>query len=171
MLDGQFRTFFAKKYIGAEADPNFYQEDILKICRLFNVTALGADSGDGIAQNTYFKLELGPNKVIVFKAHDSVKKPVQYNEPSREWTFNRTKALGHFFTSIKRKKVKFPTWELFKPFAQDILAVYIDYRSRSRDVYYDHAEDMPDDFVHAWVNSYLSFSLVTGRSVEFSAST
>lgn len=165
----RFTPVFVKVYKHEEsADPNFLISDILKWLRAFNVSAVGCDVGHGFGMNGQLMKELGVDRVF----------PLRYVGPNGprmapskkvgkyEWQVNRTQVMSEFFMDIKKQRWQFPSWELFKNLAKDILAVQAEYSQLKRQIIYIHNPDEPDDLVHSLIYCRLAAELGMGFYVD-----
>ena len=149
---GRFRMLFAKRYEGAESDPDFTWHDIIKICKAFKVTRIGADWGFGFYTNAQLKKAFGTDRVILYQHAGKQKEKVKWDKLGGKFTTHRTRVLQDVFTIIKkgtgRQGFQMPKWELSETFANDILAVYSEYSEMRREIVFDHPRGSPDDFLH-----------------------
>jgi hypothetical protein len=150
--NGRFSMVFAKRYEGAESDPDHTWRDIVKMCRVFNVTRVGADWGFGFYTNNMLKKALGAEKVILYQHAGKQKEKVKWDKLGAKFTCHRTRVLQDVFTLIKKGPVSggliMPKWEISETFANDILAVYSEYSELRREIVFDHPRGSPDDFLH-----------------------
>lgn len=146
---GKPQLVFAKKFKGAEANPLVYTGQIIKTVEDWGCEGVACDAGDGFHQNKDLQFKMGFNKVWVFNAAGTLREEVAWNSSNKEYNFNRTKQLDKRFTEISHGQVEFPDWSVAEPFLTDLLNVYSEYTAAGN-VIYDHPDDCPDDFLHAW---------------------
>lgn len=158
----KFHVVYNKLYEGVEAsDKDQIIKDITNTVNAFGCYAVGVDWGFGWGVNQDLRKALSPKPVIEFYAHDTASKYAQSKDG--KIVFNRTESMTEIFLAIKRQKISFPRWEDFMPYAEHILNIYIDYRLRTRKMYYDHQQDRPDDMFHAIMYSYLIGMILLGK--------
>jgi hypothetical protein len=156
---GVFTCLFAKKYEGVEADADYSVNDIIRWCRRFNVNRIGSDWGFGFMSNARLQKVFGAPKVQTYQHAGKLKEKVRWDKQGMKFITHRTRVLGDIFTLIKRGPVPggiaFPKWEVFEPFANDILSVYQENSERRGELVYDHPRGIPDDFLHTAVYALL----------------
>jgi hypothetical protein len=158
--NGRFRLLFAKKYEGIESDPDYQVLDIIKWCRLFNVTRIGADWGFGFYPNAQLQKAFGAHKVALYMYAGKQGEKVKWDAKGGRFVAHRTRVMQDFFTLIKRGPVSggiaFANWDEMEPLANDILAIYSEYSERLRELKFDHPRGVPDDFTHTGVYALLA---------------
>jgi hypothetical protein len=157
---GRFSLAFAKRYEGVESDPDFAVEDIIKICRAFNVTRIGADWGFGFATNPKLKKAFGAAKVMTYLHAGKQREKVKWDKVLLSFVTHRTRVLADVFELIKRGPISggiaFTNWEGFETYANDILAVYQENNEKRGELVFDHPRGVPDDFLHTLVYAFLA---------------
>jgi len=156
IISGIPHLIYCRKFTGSMADPSNYLPEIKRLYHAFTAVAMGTDSGDGFMQNSTLKHELGHDRVWVFCATGNLREDVRWDDDASQFSFSRTKQLTKRFAEIKMRYVKFPKYRLVAQFAQDFYNVFSEERPETRTFVYNHAEDEPDDFVHAWNNSLMA---------------
>lgn len=156
---GQFLVIYAKRYRAAESDPIYQVNDIADILTKFNVTLCGCDWGFGMDKNRLLATAIGDSRVIEFNNSGMQKQAINFNRDAGFYTINRTLMLSEMFNGIKQKRIVFPKWEESEPFLEDALHVYQDYRENMQAMFYSHAPNKPDDFMHSLMYAYLSGKL------------
>lgn len=156
---GKFHIIWAKKYTSTlDQDFRVQVPDIIKYAYLFNVKAIGADWGAGVDRISELRVKAPDIPIMAFQSTGGSRK--LYYDPSNDlFRHSRTQTLTDRFVEIRNEQVSFPRWEEFKPFAQDILNVFVEYGSSGNMrgmMMYDHAVDSPDDFLHSWNYSKMS---------------
>jgi hypothetical protein len=146
-----FWPFFMKRYVGKDIDPEVIVPDVLNICGQFGVECIGADWGHGWGVNSRLFQARGRDRVMQFAYSSSLHERKRWDPEAYKWIINRNAVLSAFFFDIKQGKFLFPAWEVFEPFAKDILAEYVEYNERTRTMLYDHPIDQPDDALHSLV--------------------
>jgi hypothetical protein len=149
---GRFKMLFAKKYEGVESDADYSVQDIVKWCKLFKVTRIGADWGFGFYPNAQLQKIFGAAKVVLYQHTGKQKDKVKINKSTFSFTTHRTRVLQDVFTLIKKGPkaggIAFVNWEQAEPFMNDILAVYSEYSEIRGELKFDHPRGVPDDFLH-----------------------
>jgi hypothetical protein len=149
---GAFTCIFAKRYEGMEADPDYSIQDIIKLCRKYNVTRIGTDWGFGFQPNATLKKAFGASKVICYQHAGKQRAKVNWDKHGAKFMTHRTQVLQDVFTLIKKGPVgggmAFPCWEQFETFGNDIMAVYSEYSEIRGELVFNHPRGSPDDFLH-----------------------
>ena len=156
---GQFVVIYAKKYEGAESDPIYQVNDMAEILQKYNVRAVGCDYGYGASQNRILADLIGDHRVIEFNASGMQKQALHFNKDGGFYTINRTLMMSEVFNGVKQKRIVFPKWEQSKKFLEDLLHVFIDVKENTQTLFYSHAPNKPDDFVHSLMFAYLAGKL------------
>jgi len=147
----QFKVFYMKKFEGRESDPLVQLKLIEEILRRFHVRYVAADYGFGFVQNATLEQALAPDDVYYmqcFYAYNPKHKLV-FARGTRRWVLHRSQMMSNLFNIIKTRRIVFPRWQDFKPFADDILNIVSVYEERAHMLRYEHASDRPDDSFHA----------------------
>lgn len=158
-----FWPYFIKRYTGKEIDPEFIKMDVVQLCNKFKVRIIGADWGHGWGMNSHLINRLGRDRVMEFQYVAKLRERIRFDKLSFTFRVNRSMAISNFITSIKEQGILFPVWEEFKPFAKDILGIYVDYNERMKTMYYDHPIDQPDDAMHSLIYARLAGLISMGK--------
>ena len=156
--NGSFEMIYAKKYEGAESEPDFAWRDIVKICKALHVTRIGADWGFGFHTNSCLRRAFGRDRVILYQHAGNQRDKVKWDSAGMKYTTHRTRVLQDVFTMLKNGKNRgmiLPTWDVSESIAQDILCVYSEYSEMRRQIVFNHPKGSPDDFLHAICYSFL----------------
>ena len=78
--NGRFRMVYAKRYEGAESDPDFALRDIIQTCRAVGVRRIGADWGFGFFTNDQLKKTFGVEKVVLYQHAGTQKEKVKWED-------------------------------------------------------------------------------------------
>lgn len=141
---GYPRVYWMKKYQGDEADYAFIHRDIPKQFLKWDAAFIGADAGLGDGPNAEIRSRLNhPGRLVAFRHNSSQNFKLKWNPTSREYIVGRNVAMTELFRKIKNQQIIFPQWEDFKPFADDFLAIYIDYNDKNGT--YKYVNSDPDD--------------------------
>jgi len=162
---GFYKVPFIKKYTGQEADFHFIHQDVPKQFHVWKAKAIGADYGLGEASNSEIRASIGHCNLVPFFHSGNQKERLKYNMTMGAMTTNRVRVMTEFFTLIKKRKIEFPCWEDFEPFANDIMAVGIDYSVDNTKMKYVNAE--PDDSLHAMLYAILCCQLDVGARTVY----
>jgi len=159
----KFMILFQKKYEGQLADVNLQLEDIKIICEQYNCQLIGCDWGAGLHNNLKLMDHYGTERVCQFYNSGSQKNRVNWNQERLMFTIGRTTVMTDLFNLIEKRRIEFPSWNLYQKFADDFLAINIEY-NRDNIMYYDHSPATPDDAVHSTMYCMLAGELFyTGR--------
>ena len=156
---------YLKKYEGKEADFSFIHDDVPVKFNRWNAYVIGSDYGLGEASNSELRAKLGEDKVIAYQHTGTQKDRVRWNKQMRAYTLSRNTTLGQLFARIKKRKIIFPRWEDFEPFARDILAIMIDYDEEKGTMSYINSE--PDDAMHSILYGGMALELLEGMTDEY----
>lgn len=165
IYNDRFVLLYAKKYTGAESDPEIQVNDIARRCKSFGVQLIGADHGFGFVQNSQLRKAFGRDRILEFYSSHNMSKPIKWDRKANRYTMHRTTMMSRVFNGIRREQFKFPKWELFKPFGQDFLNVTAEYDDKKRVLKYSHPEDAPDDSVHSLMYAMLVAEIYSGQMV------
>mgnify|MGYP001561779535 CR=1 FL=1 len=153
----RFRILYCKRFDGMlELDPDYQVETIARMAVAFRVKAIGADWGVGVDKAIMLtgKLKnMGYRPPVILFQANSGGQPLIWTPTERIFHYSKTRVAAERFREMKLKQVIFPKYDEFKTFADDILAIFVDYRTspQSRGVmYYDHS--LPDDAF--WAHAY-----------------
>lgn len=158
-----FRILFVKKYTGAQTDPDFVVKDIARICGGLGVKLVGVDWGHGWGVNNHLIRLLGPQRVVQFQYLPKQKERMKWDPLGFKYMVHRNLFISEFFHAIKNKFIEFSTWEEIKPFARDLLAVFVEYVEYQRQMKYDHRASDPDDALHSMLYSKLASDVYLGK--------
>ncbi len=160
----KFRVFFAHRFTGEDADPEIQIERLIELLTYYNVRMVGVDWGAGFGMNDRLIRKFGRNRVAVYQYMARAKKKVEWDKGLVRWKVHRTEVMSSVFTAIKKKKIEFPNWEVWKqPFAQDMLNIYSEYNNMLRMVQYDHNPENPDDTFHSLLYCLIASFLIRPR--------
>lgn len=158
-----FRVMFMKKYTGQQVDPDFVVKDIARICIGLGVRLVGVDWGHGWGVNNHLIRLLGPQRVVQFQYLPKQKERLKWDPIGFKYMVHRNLFISELFHAIKMKFIEFSTWEEIKPFAKDMLSVFVEYVEYQRQMKYDHRASDPDDSLHSLLYSKLASDVYTGK--------
>tara|TARA_Y100000593_G_scaffold28397_1_gene56649 strand:+ start:76 stop:1053 length:978 start_codon:yes stop_codon:yes gene_type:complete len=147
--EDMLKVLFAKKFLGVEASYAHIHEHIPALKDRFNCKIIGADYGLGEAPTAEIRKRIGFDSVISYQHVPTQKERMQYNSKLPAYTLSRTTVMTDFFTKIKQRRIEFPCWADFEPFAQDILNIHIEYNEEKGTMRY--VNDDSDDFFHTLI--------------------
>lgn len=137
---------FAKRYVGHNYhDPNAVLDDIVQICKTFNIRVIATDRGVGHKENVRLRELIGIDVIEVqYLPHDS---PPTYDERRRCIQVGKTHIMDRTMVLLKDKGFLFPRRPDIEPFAEDILNVKTVIDPELRRVRYQKIGVEPDDFL------------------------
>lgn len=150
----EFKVVFAKRYKGLESDLSHIVEDVARLASQYRIAKIGADWGVGSGgANQFLRKALNsPDRVVEFYYSSNQKELIKWDWKGYKYILNRTEAMSTLMLRIKAKKVRFPNYQEWEPFAQDFLNIYQDYSQTTGRMLYDH--EGPDDAFHATLYAY-----------------
>tara|TARA_Y100000034_G_C6888691_1_gene408434 strand:+ start:53 stop:1615 length:1563 start_codon:yes stop_codon:yes gene_type:complete len=151
------QIIYAKKYLGREADHNYIAEDIPRLKAKWQTKLIGADHGIGESLNAQIRKSIGYPYLIAYQHMANQADRIRYNTKLPAYTTNRTQVITEFARRIKERKIIFPKWEYFKPFAEDILNMAIEYSEDNAKMKIINTG--PDDFAHTCIYGLLAYEL------------
>jgi len=176
LQDELFTVIYAN--IWEDVDYENQVEEIFKICARYACRIAGADLGAGHYQNKILIRKLGQiselKQYCYSNTGDSGRK-ARYNKESGIYNINRTKTIDDVVLKINQGNMKFPRWEQFQPFWEQLKYIREDWTgsdlpnksgARLPKVYYDHPGHKPDDFLHALNFALISAHLYHGKIYE-----
>lgn len=158
-----FQVFFVKKYIGAQANPDFVIRDVIRICKLYGVQLIGADWGHGWGMNNQLAREFGMKRLVQLQYLPKMKERAKYDPIGAKYLLQRNLIISEMFYSIKQRDIRFASWKEMEPYCKDILGVFAEYVEFQRQIRYDHRPSDPDDFLHSLVYCRQAADLYFGK--------
>lgn len=155
----RFQVYYAKRFTGNEADSIWQISEIVRLFRECRIQLIGADWGAGHVQNIAIANKVGEECLAQLwhtRMHAIGAQRAKWESKTRKWHLARTRVLTDTFESIKRTQCVFPRSSECQELVDDILAVVLEYREASNQVFYTHVE--PDDGLHA-----LTFAMLAGE--------
>jgi hypothetical protein len=161
----RFSIIYTKVYRPDQtSDPKALIRDIVQTLLTFNVQAVAADVGHGWGMNADLMEKFGVGRVYPIRYMGAKAPRLKFASKFKyEWVANRSQVLGELFMDIKRRRIRFPQWSQYEPYAKDWLAVFLEFSSRMRETMYSHSPDDPDDVVHSTCYARLAAELATGQ--------
>lgn len=158
-----FRVLFAKRYTGAQVDPDYCVKDIARICRAWGVKLCAVDWGHGWGVNNHLVRLLGAQTVVQIQYLPKQKERLKWDPIGFKYQVQRNLYISELFLAIKSKYIEFSSWEEIRPFAKDILSVFVEYVEYQRQMKYDHRASDPDDALHSLLYCRLASDIYLGK--------
>lgn len=146
--DGTIRVFYAKKF-PVDQDPT---EQVTEICREINAAGcflVAADRGNGHVANSFLKKALPNTRIVEIEYKAKIAQGMYYNDKTKTWITDRTRAVAGIIIDIKRKKFIFPRQEVMSTFFDDLITLSCAYNDDLRAYQILRQGGAPDDFAHA----------------------
>lgn len=148
--DDNFQILWCKRLDGPLAEPAAQMAELHRIIEKFNVKYIGADHGFGFYPNKLLTDRYSAKRVHQFQYVGSLTSKLIYKAKLFRYMVYRTPVMSDIFAAIKKRKIRFPSWEDFAvPYADDILSIYSEYSESQRMIRYDKPRDVPDDTFHS----------------------
>ena len=165
LRDGRLRMLYGKIYPSGHPVQDLV--DIAKTCQLYNVQALVGDDGEGMLANAQLRQMLGFKKVFGNRYSSNNARIVwNDNQNAPGYVSDRTMLIDQIMHGIITGFFDFPHYDFFKPFSEDIMALYEETTPQGKRVW-RHAATRPDDFAHAMVLGWLASKIVMGTVVMY----
>jgi Phage terminase large subunit gpA, ATPase domain len=159
----KLEVLYLKKFLGKEADYSALHESIPSLFYKWGCRLIGADAGFGEAVNSEIRARLKDfRRLLAFQHVPNQKAKAQWNEHIQAYTLSRNTVMTDLFMKIKARKIVFPRWEDFKPFAQDILAIAMEYNEEKNT--FKYIKSGPDDVFHSLLYGDLAAELFTATN-------
>lgn len=145
-----FEVFYAKRYEGPEAEPEFVKDDIAELLTANNVQLAFADTGHGwgMIDSVRERIEDGLNRVIGVSYSGTMSGVLHWDDKSNELRVHRTRWMSKIFNLLKRGEIRLPRWsEYSEPFGDDIQNISVDKSPKLRQMVYTHVGT--DDSFHS----------------------
>lgn len=151
-----FNHIYYRKFDGKKANPEYCVPEILADCRKFRVKRFHADWGSGLGINSKIYDQMGEEFITTNYWSSSISsKTINYHEDLNRFTLNRTYTMAKFIEAKSSRKIRTAfRWDEYKPFAIDLMNVYMEKR-KNGDRFYDHEAGTQDDFFHAEIYCWL----------------
>jgi len=166
MVGDKFYVYFYRKFDDRDTkrDPLKQVEEIAYWCNQYNVKLVLCDLGGGFAQTKLLSEKL-PRKVLGVRYPGSITGILRWDKETNSYIANRERTLDILFLRIRKTGFVFPKLEDFRPYARDILNVYIEHSSDGRRTYYDHppGPGNEDDALHSLNYCLLADAVLNNR--------
>jgi hypothetical protein len=130
-------------------DPLYSIEQVARILRQLRVVAVGADSGLGLTNNRLlFEKYTPPNGFFAISYAPSEKHPTR-DGYLWKWTVDRTVALSHVFTRVRKRTILLPQLSDMREYLPEFSCVVAIHDAAMRSIKFTHAESQRDDTLHA----------------------
>ena len=149
-LNGKYQIVYIKRFDYAdELDPDYQVDFLIRTLKPLRIAFLGVDWGAGVPQNKRL-FKVFSKKLIQFFEHGTMRSSViKWNEGMSAYVISRSYFHHMLFDYMRTGKFSAPSWDQFKNFAKDILAIYKTYNDSLRMDVFDHPVSKPDDFFHS----------------------
>lgn len=148
--DTGFQVVYSKRFDGALTDPEAQLEEIKRLIRKFRLRFVGCDWGFGFFQNKNLSSEFGPKRIHQFMYASKLQAKIVFKKAMLRWVVFRTPVMADVFNAIKKKKIRLPSYEVYKaPYAEDCLSIHAEYSESLRMIKYDKAGSGTDDTFHS----------------------
>lgn len=146
---GKLQVIYAKKF-PMDQDPFDQVEEIADIVNRSGARILAADRGGGHHANSHLRNKLTWTKVHEIEYHPKVTKGMYFNDKSRTWITDRTRALAGIIIDIKTQAIEFPAWGVMgSTMFPDLLTLTCKYNEGNRAYQVLRGKGQTDDFSHA----------------------
>ena len=151
-LDHQdkLRVFFSQKF-PVDQDPLSQMDQIVKLIASAAPVLIVCDRGGGSLANSVLRKHFPNVKVYEIEYKARVTAGMEFNDKSRSWVTDRTRAMAGVVLDIKSQRMIFPAYKVIKPFAEDLLTLSCEYNDRIRAFQIIRDINVPDDFAHTLV--------------------
>ncbi len=136
-------------------------EEIIGIARMFKITVVGADAGEGALNNATMSTALGAHRVQPFR-YGGFDLPARLSKDKRTVYLDKSSAVDDFFMHLKDGEFILPPFETFTEESSHILAEYEVVTKSGRKIW-THSPSVPDDFCHAMIFGYNAYKMAIGR--------
>ena len=147
-LDKRFKVVYIKKFYSTDTLDQIDQ--IIGICKRFNVLRIGADVGVGHTNNLILDENYGVQRVFKMNYTATRKRVLEYNKRGF-FSLDRTISLNLMFMAIKQGQVQFPPESFMDLFYPDFMTIYEEIVESRRGIskVFTRNPKIPDDVVHA----------------------
>jgi hypothetical protein len=159
---GEMIKIFCRVYSAGE--PSQHVVDIARLCRVFNVSAIYGDHGNGNFAMSQLHTML-PDKQVVPVMYTEQSAPFRWDASGARFIVNRTILIDSFLLDIKTKKIRCFRYEDFKPFGQDLLNVKEVFLNEDRGISrraWRHHPKKSDDVLHSMVFGWFGARVLMG---------
>ena len=146
--EGNLRVMYAKKF-PVDQDPVMQIDEICSICNQAGVAVIAADRGNGHVANSLLRKNLAFARVAEIEYKAKVNEGMIYNNKTKTWITDRTRALAGVIIDIKTGKIRFPAYNVMGTFHEDLLTLSCKYNDNLRAYQILRENEVPDDFAHA----------------------
>lgn len=144
------RVLYTKKF-PVDQDPLEQIEEIISIIKKAGAALIVADRGGGSLANSTLRRHLKGIPVFEIEYKAKVTAGMKYNNESRSWVTDRTRAMAGVILDIKNQKMIFPSPKAMRDFIPDLLTLSCEYNDRLRAFQIIREPSTPDDFAHTLV--------------------
>ena len=173
VLNGdRVRVVYIKRFSGIESSQDYIFKTLISWAKMFNVKYIGVDWGVGSGgMNSFLREKIyemfGEDRVIEFYYSSGLSAYARWDPVGYKFVLNRTRAMAHLFSKIKKGKILFPNYDSWKDLAMDFYNVITDIRNSGK-LYYDKQPETTDDVVHSLTYMHLAAMVGIGALNFFS---
>jgi len=165
LKDGRLRMLYGKVFPSGHPVQDLVE--IARTCQLFNVQILVGDDGEGMLANAQLRQMLGFKKVFGNRYSSNNSRIVwNDNQNAPGYVSDRTMLIDQLMHGIITGFFELPHYDFFKPYSDDVMALYEETTPQGKRVW-RHAATRPDDFAHAMVLGWLASKIVMGTVVMY----
>lgn len=148
--DTAFQILYSKRFDGQLVEPEPQMAEIIRLISKLRIKAVGCDYGMGFVQNKKLTSIFSAKRIFQFQYAARAPRKVQYKAALNRSLVFRTAVMADVFSAIKNKKIRLPSWEVYKePYAEDMLSIYSEYSNTLRMLRYDTTPGTTDDTFHS----------------------
>ena len=123
--DGYFDIIHMKRYLGMDFET--IGADIVHNHKALNGTAIGSDTGVGMAYNSVLRRHIAPETHMLFTyvgPRSAVIAEPGGDHAYNQWSINKTETLTMLFQAVKARHMRCYNWEEAQPLLSDFLNMY-----------------------------------------------
>lgn len=148
--DDKFQYVFFKRFTGPLAEPDVQILEIKRLLTKFRIKYAGVDYGMGFFPNKELTNVFGPGKIFPFQYVGRAPAKLAYKAQLHRHITFRSLVMADVFQAIKKGKVRFPKWDLFKePFGSDLLNIRAEYNETLKMIQFIKVKGKTDDSFHS----------------------
>lgn len=139
-------------------------DNIVKVCRHYNVNVIMGDAGGGALANNYLQSAFGLSaRQVQYKGTTSSAsgKPSFYWNKGDRYIADRTAMIDHFLAFVKNGGVSFANRLQMAEVFRHVLSVYEDTMPATGNKIWRRTAGTPDDALHAMIYGWMAANLVT----------
>lgn len=154
--DLRFKTLFYQVF--PSEDPVSSVDEVVNLCRVFNVRLVIGDQGEGSLANGILREKLGKHRCGKFR-YGAFSKPIEVDKDTGVYKLDKTTVIDNYFSFIKAEGVIFPDEADMVVAFGDILAEFSEVTNTGRKIW-KHSMSKPDDCLHAQIGGWIAGKLL-----------